>query len=393
MDQTAAQTTARLRRYLDDGESSIVVFYGSPFISRTAVLRSFVRGEKRTVYSAACVTDKEQRKRLAASLTPRGGKLSADPGYEEILTAFIGTVPDGMRMLLVIDHFEHLFYENDLFLKALAKLSQDTQNRKKLFTLLLSEDEVWVENTFVSKAGSSVACVDGFVKNRESRFKALREAFPDLSMRDAVAAYALYGGETALWSTYDPALTFKENVCGLFLAGEQAVLARLPMDRLESLVREPAVYATILANLAAGKEKLNDLYHATGIARAKLSVYMKTLMAPGYVEKVFSYGTVGTDQTKKGVYRISNAFLRFYYTCIYPEESAILELKPEKAFDLFISPAMPDVLSFAFRKICMEYVEDLDAAGRLPFAIADEGEWNGKAGTIDIVAQSEEGRR
>ena len=54
-------------------------------------------------------------------------------------------------------------------------------------------------------------------------------------------------------------------------------------------LRELSVYNTILAALASGNNKLNDLFLKTGFSRAKISVYMKNLMAFDVVEKVVSF--------------------------------------------------------------------------------------------------------
>lgn len=69
-------------------------------------------------------------------------------------------------------------------------------------------------------------------------------------------------------------------------------------------LRELSVYETILAHIAAGRDKLNDLYLATGFSRAKISVYMKNLSAFDIVGKVVSFETGGWENTKKGIYRI-----------------------------------------------------------------------------------------
>lgn len=64
-------------------------------------------------------------------------------------------------------------------------------------------------------------------------------------------------------------------------------------------LRELSVYNTILAALASGNNKLNDLFLKTGFSRAKISVYMKNLMAFDVVEKVVSFDTGGWENTKR----------------------------------------------------------------------------------------------
>ena len=82
-----------------------------------------------------------------------------------------------------------------------------------------------------------------------------------------------------------------------------------------SELRELSVYDTILASIASGHEKLNDLFLDTGYSRAKISVYMKNLAAFDVIEKVVSFETGGWDHAKKGVYHIQSfcEFLVYFY--------------------------------------------------------------------------------
>ena len=394
MERTNAQILEALRRYRESADNGIVVFYGDPYIDQSAILSALVRDRYSFFYAAQCVSDREQRRLFLERLKGMGASFTEPEekiDWKMLLKKLAETAPADEKILLLFDHFEYFFYEDSGFLKALTDLARESSGGVRMLALLISGAEVWVENSFVSRAGSEASRISGFVKCRENRYTELRAAFPELSARDAAQLYAVFGGETQLWKFYDAKASLRENLCRLFLTDRSPNLRELPMTRLKDIVREPAVYATILANLAVGKEKLNDLYHATGIPRAKLSVYIRTLMGPSFVEKVFSYGTIGTALTKKGTYRICNSFFRFYYTAIYPNESVLSSIGADKFYDLYLGPALGEVTSAQFKRICMEYIEQLDEQGRLPFAIAEEGEWNGKAGSIDIVAESETG--
>lgn len=64
-------------------------------------------------------------------------------------------------------------------------------------------------------------------------------------------------------------------------------------------LRELSVYDTILACIAGGCDKLNDLYLKTGFSRAKISVYMKNLAASDIIEKAVSFETGGWENAKR----------------------------------------------------------------------------------------------
>ncbi len=391
MNRTSASILAALSRYRDDPGDPVVVFYGSRYIDDGAVVKALVRDRNCIHYKAACVSDIEQRLRMSFLPQLRQVPFSSVPTYADLFSAIAQVTHEGERKILIFRDFENFFYESGDFLKELILFSRDPANAGRFVTFLISDNSVWVENSLVSRAGAYAGGIDGFVKKRESSFKEFRESFPSLPLRDAIALYTVFGGETALWKYTDQSLSAKENIIRLFLEDRAGGLGELAMNRLSGLVREPAVYATILANLAAGREKLSELHESTGISRSKLSVYLGTLMEPLFVEKVFSYGTVGTKETRKGVYRVANLFMRFYFRAIYPNESNLFGTDPERFYDMYVAPALTELMSYSFKRICREHLDLMNEQGRLPFEIEEEGEWNGKAGAIDIVAQGEHG--
>ena len=161
---------------------------------------------------------------------------------------------------------------------------------------------------------------------------------------------------------------------------------------MEEELRETGVYNTILASIAAGRRKLNDLYLHTEFSRAKISVYLKNLMELELVEKVFSYDTEGKANTQKGVYRISNHFVHFYFTYLYPNLSSLERMSAEEFYKEYIAPSLNIYVADYFSLFCKQHFERWNKQGKLPIKVERVGEWVGKFGTIDIVAQNEEVR-
>jgi hypothetical protein len=160
---------------------------------------------------------------------------------------------------------------------------------------------------------------------------------------------------------------------------------------LTEQLREPGVYNTIMASIAAGNYKLNDLYLHTGFSRAKISVYLKNLIELELVEKVFSYDTAGKENTQKGIYRISHPVVEFYYTYMYPHMSDLHVLSVGEFYNRYIMPDFRSYVSRYFKQICRQHLMKLNERNRLPISLVSVGEWIGKSGNLDIVAQDEEG--
>jgi hypothetical protein len=154
-------------------------------------------------------------------------------------------------------------------------------------------------------------------------------------------------------------------------------------------LRELAVYDTILASLARGNEKLNDLYLDTGYSRAKISVYMKNLASFDVVERVVSFETGGWENAKKGMYAIKHNYVNFWFHFVYPNLSDLFFMTPEEFYDAHIAGELENYLHRYFVKVCREYLSLMNRMGKVPVKMKKMGIWLGKTGTIDIIGQDE----
>ena len=265
------------------------------------------------------------------------------------------------------------------------------ESRFDVMVILCSSSIGWIENSMITRIGEAAYELSGFLKIRELEFETLMEYFPGFTMEQGIEAYAILGGIPGVWADFDDKLSIKDNICRSILsinsplctAGEHIVREEL---------RETGVYNSILASIAAGNHKLNDLYLHTGFSRAKISVYLKNLMELELVEKVFSYDTDGKVNVQKGIYRISNHLVHFYFTYLYPNLSALETMMPDEFYRNYIAPEFKNYVADYFKIVCKQYIEKWNRWGRLPIEVERIGEWVGKQGTIDIIAQDSEGK-
>ncbi len=266
----------------------------------------------------------------------------------------------------------------------------DSWQGTQVMVVLCSSSIGWVENSMITRIGEAAYEISGFLKIKELSFETMMEFFPGFSMEQCIEAYAVLGGIPGLWAHFNDKISVRENICR-YILGKNAFLNREGQRIMEEELRETGVYNTILASIAAGKHKLNELYLHTDFSRAKISVYLKNLMELELVEKIFSYDTEGKANTQKGIYRIKNHFVHFYFTYLYPNLSSLEQLAPDQFYKRYIAPYFKSYVAEYFKTVCRQHVEKLDKWGRLPVEIDRMGEWVGKLGTIDVIAQSEEG--
>lgn len=388
-------------------DSQIVVVYGQKNIGKTTLLQAFAKGRPGHYYLARSASAREQRYQWASELREeteddlpgegqqrqnREGRcalLTAYPAYQEILQAFVPEAPQ--KQLIVLDEFHYMVKADDGFMSELVRFVEARRRSQPVMVVLSTSASGWVENSMVRKIGKAAFYLNGLLKVKELRFRDMCRIYPGLSKKDALETYAVLGGLPGLWKSFEEELDIRGNIIRHILARESRLHEEISVLMSEEL-REPAIYNTILAAMAGGYHKLNDIYLHTEFSRAKISVYLKNLMELELVEKVFSFETAGRANAQKGIYRIANPFVRFYFRFLYPHQSLLQSLSPEAFYDRVIRKDFLSFVESAYKRACREQMEDRRQQGLLPVAYTAAGEWIGKSGDLDMVARDGEGR-
>lgn len=378
-----------LNTYYERRGSQILVVYGQRNVGKTTLLLQFAKERPSYYYLVRSASDREQRYRWGRELEEKmNASLPEYPAYQEILTHLKAGV--GEKKVIIIDEFQLAVKAGEGFMKALVEFVHNTQEGQVMI-ILCSSSIGFVENSMITRMGEAAYELSGFLKIRELEFEVMREYFPDFSKEQCVEAYAVLGGLPGLWSSFDDKLSIRDNLCRTLL-DKKSLLCTMGQQIVEEELRETGVYDTLLASIAAGNHKLNELYLHTGFSRAKISVYLKNLMELELVEKVFSYDTEGRENAKKGIYRISSHLVHFYFAYLYPHLSRLEELTPGAFYQSYIAPDYRNFVAEYFKVVCRQYMEKWNRWGRLPIKTDRFGEWVGKLGNIDIIAQDEQQR-
>lgn len=391
MEKTKIQELEVLNDYYKSGKNQLVIVYGHIRTGSQTVISAFASDKDYIYYCACPASERLQQYLIGQNLRKKGHQVPEYPTYKEIAEAIEDYTKKNDKPLVVfVEDFEDIIKASPSFIDEVSSIVY-RDSHPQVMVVLMGSNAAWIENNMVEKIGAQAANISGFLKIKSYSFQEMRKRFPNMSDKDVICSYAIFGGNARLWSYFDDKKTFKQNVCEKFLDAENSVLLRETFKILEENLRETAVYNTILYGLANGKNKLNDIHHATGFSRAKIMVYLKSLIELGMVEKVYSFATTGHENVQKGVYRICDPLAHFFYRFFYSHITEIIRLRDKEYYDTFIESELDDFVSSAFKSVCREYILKMSEYNRLPFTIDEEGEWVGKVDSLDIVAQSESG--
>ncbi len=373
---------AILEEKYDKSGNQLVLLYGRKGCQKEQLIREFVEDKKYFYYRCRQASADEQRRMMGEEIERRFDVKLNQHTYDEFFNRIKSGDPS--KLVVVIDEAQNVIKKDADFIGSILRLKEKKLYPGPVMIILASSSIVWAEQEAKEYFKDSM-------KIGELNFLEVVREFPTLPVKDAIMIYGVLGGVPDYLDEWNPQISFKKNICRLVLSPNGALFNEA-QSLISQELRELSVYNTILATIAKGQDKLNDLFHETGFSRAKISVYMKNLSHFDIVNRVVSFETGGWDNAKKGVYQITDTFVNFWFKFIYPHLSDLYLMSEEEFYDTYIAGEINEYLNRYFRNVCMEYLMILNQMGKLPFKITKVGTWIGKTGNIDIIAQSEDRR-
>lgn len=380
------QELKELDAIYEEARNQMVLLYGSHRSGLSDLVKDFIKGKKYFYYMAANASSEQQlfllRDEIQAKFDIKLQKNTYDECFNRIRSG------DPSKLVVIIDEFSRIARRDKSFFESLIRLKDKKLYPGPVMILLLNRDLTFAREGLSEYLGDLAESIDYKIELNDYRFLDIVREFSSYSVDECVRAYGIFGGVGEYLSLLNPKKTVKQNICDLVLSPDGKLWEEAE-DFIGRQLRELSVYDTILYSMAKGNEKLNDLYRDTGYSRAKISVYLKNLAVFDVVEKVVSFDTGGWDHTKKGIYRIKNRFLEFWFCFVYPHQSDLFTMEPEVFYEKYIEGKLDEFLGRAFTEVCGEYLELLNKMDKLPIKVIKSGTWIGKEGTIDLIGQSD----
>lgn len=358
--------------------SNMIVVYGREGIGKTSLALNFGENRNMIYFHAVPSSEAEQARMLESHVT---NVLSSDMDSSDAAAIKLS------KRVVIVDEFQNITSPASLI--ELMRLTKDEDKYGRIMLILLSSSINWVENAMISDNKEFAKAITGIIKLKELTYAEIVEWFPKLPAKDCVIIRALLGGVPKYLNYWQENRRVRENMLSLFFTPGSVFLTEAEYQ-LKLELRELNAYNTILTALAMGKYKLNDLFAYTGYTRAKISVYLRNLIEMDLVEKIYSVKVKNIENTQKGLYRIKDNFLNFYYAYIFPNISEIVSGKGRNVYNAIMEQDFDRYMRPNFADVCREYLDLMSRYKRLGFKFGEWKSWYGKSGVIDIVGQDSE---
>ncbi len=366
-------------------EAQLLVLYGRRRVGKTALLQRFARNVPAVHYVATRLPEAQQLAELGQAL----GRAVDDPvlasaGFTSWEQLFLWIEHAPRRIAIILDEYPYLVEAN----RALSSLWQRAWDAR-----------LGASNAFVVLCGSSIAMMEketlhvrsplygrrtGQLRLGPLAFQHASELVAGYGFDDRVRTFSVVGGVPYYLRLLDPQRPLLENIRRSVL--ETGAPLREEVEfLLRQELREPRVYFAILSAIAAGKRKLSEILNAAALAPQTAGKYLGVLQDLGLVVREVPITEKRPDKSKRGLYRIQDPFVRFWFRFVLPQRN-LLETDRVGSALATVRKKLDHFTSETYETICRDAVRSGLLDGPSGMRWETVGRWWDRQTEIDVVA-------
>ena len=375
--------------------SSLVILYGRRRVGKTSLCMKFVE-DKNALYFLATEESETQNRRQFKELAADyiNSELLKNASVDNWIDIFreISRAESGQKKVIILDEFQYLGKANPAFPSVFQKIWDELLKKENIMVILCGSLIHMMEEQTLNYGSPLYGRRTAQIKLKQIPFKYYSGFYPERSEKELIQLYSVTGGvpkyAELFESSKDIYSAIQDNILNTsgFLYDE-------PNFLLQKEVYEIGSYFSIIKTIAAGNSKLSKIAGTLETAQSKITRYLKTLIDLDILYRDVPVTEDAPEKSKRGLYRIKDNFLRFWFKFIFPNigyiESGNSEIVMKKIRQNFID----NHVSFVYEDICLEKLWQYSADGYWPFYITRSGRWwNNKDAEIDLMAVDDENK-
>lgn len=374
-----------------DGPEFIVV-YGRRRVGKTSLLQEFCAKRPHTFWVASLSSEALLRGGFTEALWQTVHPDSPEPGftYESWERAFEGMAELAVeqRHIVVIDEFPYLVNADPSIPSVLQKVWDQRLQHTRLMLVLCGSHIGMMEQEVLSYRAPLYGRRTGQIRLLPLPVPAVAGFLPRYTPVQQIEAYAVLGGTPAYLAQFHDRHSLLTNIRRRIL-DPGSFLYLEPQFLLREELREPRNYFAILQAIAEGRTRLNEIAQGSGLGRQAVSRYLAVLQDLHLAERLVPSTERWPDKSRRGIYRLSDPFLRFWFRLVQPHRGALELGLADVVLEQRVRPVFDHFVSYAFEDAARQYVGRLARAGKLPFLPERIGAWWDRREEIDVVAISD----
>lgn len=377
------------KEYARDG--GFVVIYGRRRIGKTTLIKQFIKSKTAFYFLATKEVESQSMKRFAGVIArTTGNSVLQKAAFSDWLDLFqaVADYKPNEKKVLVIDEFPYLVKVNDSFPSILQNAWDEILKDSNVMLILCGSLISMMKKHALSYESPLYGRRTAQMRIAPLPFTTVYEN-QKLSFEEAAAQYSITGGVPKYMEFFSDGQPLYEQIKENVLS-KNGFLYEEPNFLLTDEVQVPTNYFSIIKVIADGNHKLGMIAGILGLETSALTPYLKTLSELGFIEKQVPVTEKNAEKTRKGLYFISDNFLRFWFRYVYPYKGELELDNTQISLDELDKDFKEKFVAFAYEDICKEIFARLCSDKAIDFTPSKIGSYwlNDKSGNtqIDVMA-------
>lgn len=379
--------------YGRDG-SALVVLYGRRRVGKTTLISEFIKNKKALFFLAS--EESESQNRLAFQ-EKAADFLNSDllknvevKSWDVLFRAIMDTHFDS-KPVIVLDEFQYLGKSNPAFPSVFQRIWEGILKDRQVMVILCGSLISMMQSQTLAYGSPLYGRRTAQIRLKQIPFAYYHEFFSEKNRKELIEMYAVTGGVPKYMELFSQS----HNI---YSAIETCVLNRSgylydePYFLLQQEVSEVGSYFSIIKAIAAGNTKLSSIAGVLEVKSTSLTKYFKTLMDLDILEREVPVTEDSPEKSKKGLYKIKDNYLRFWFAFVYPNRSFIESGHGQIVMDKIRKSLVRNHIAFVYEDVCRERMWEMNAKGVWPFYYSKLGRYWDSKEEIDIAAIDPDGK-
>ena len=379
-------------------DSSFVVIYGRRRVGKTTLIKEFLKKKTAFYFLATEELESQSMKRLAgvvARMTQNS--LLQKTVFTDWLDLFqvIADYQPDKKKVLVIDEFPYLVKTNPAFPSILQNAWDEILMGRNVMLILSGSLIGMMQKYALSYSSPLYGRRTSQMRLAPLPFTAVYDA-QNLPFEKAAEQYAVTGGVPKYLEFFEDGRELIEQLKDAVFS-KSGFLYEEPFFLLKSESVTAVNYFSIIKAIADGNHKLGRIAGALGQETSALTPYLSTLSDLGLIEKRTPVTEKNPEKSRKGLYFISDHFMRFWFRYVYPYKGELELDNMQIVLDEISKDFKEKFTASAYEDICREIFVNLCRKGIISFVPSRIGAYwlNDCDGDteIDVMAVDHQNKR
>ncbi len=266
------------------------------------------------------------------------------------------------KVLVIIDEFQYLKRKTDDY-EAESAFKSVIDNLSTNIKIILNGSSVSVMKDTLSYSNPLYGRFDTIINLLEFDYYDSSLFSPELSVRDKISFWAIFGGSPYVLSLVDYSLSLKENIINLILNRNGSIRTYIEYV-ISSELGGMNYLNDILDALKSSSLRYNEIEDKIKISKTGiLARYLDTLLDLDIIEKRTPINKEGDK--KKRFYTIKDNLLKFYFSYIYSLRGLINTIGEETFYEKNIAQSINTFISYRFEEAVRQYFSRQSRKGNI----------------------------